>query len=109
MKLRQKISLICGMILIVIVSVCSGILLMQTRQQMLSLKYSGTEQKLSSLTRSFAEMMNHYYSENDSEVVNRSLARYCFSYYADASAVLRIGSDTVYSRTDIHPEKYVKI
>lgn len=109
MKLRQKISLICGMILIVIVSVCSGILLMQTRQQMLSLKYSGTDQKLSSLTRSFAEMMNHYYSENDSEVVNRSLARYCFSYYADASAVLRIGSDTVYSRTDIHPEKYVKI
>ena len=109
MKLWQKISLIYGIILIVVVSVCSGILLMQTRQQMLSLKYSSTEQKLDSLTRSFAEMMNHYYSENDSDVVNRSLARYCFSYYADASAVLLIGDDTVYSRTDIHPEEYLSI
>ncbi|MGM9589981.1 MAG: sensor histidine kinase [Faecousia sp.] len=109
MKLWKKISLICGVILIVVVSVCSGILLMQTRQQMLSLKYSSTEQKLGSLTRSFAEMMNHYYSENDSEVVNRSLARYCFSYYADASAVLLIGDDTVYSRTDIYPEEYLSI
>lgn len=109
MKLWKKISLICGVILIVVVSVCSGILLMQTRQQMLSLKYSSTEQKLGSLTRSFSEMMNHYYSENDSEVVNRSLARYCFSYYADASAVLLIGDDTVYSRTDICPEEYLSI
>lgn len=109
MKLWKKISLICGVILIVVVSVCSGILLMQTRQQMLSLKYSSTEQKLGSLTRSFAEMMNHYYSENDSDVVNRSLARYCFSYYADASAVLLIGDDTVYSRTDIRPEEYLSI
>ncbi len=109
MKLWQKISSICGIILIVVVSVCSGILLMQTRQQMLSLKYSSTEQKMDSLTRSFAEMMNHYYSENDSDVVNRSLARYCFSYYADASAVLLIGDNTVYSRTDIHPEEYLSI
>lgn len=109
MKLWQKISLICGIVLIVVVSVCSGIFLLQARQQMLALKYSGTEQKLDSLTRSFAEMMNHYYSESDSGAVNRSLARYCFSYYADASAVLRLGGDTVCSRTDIRPEAYLEI
>lgn len=109
MKLWKKLSLICGVILLVVVAVCSGILLTQTRQQLLSLKYSGTEQKLDSLTRSFTEMMNHYYSENDSDAVSRSLARYCFSYYADASAVLRIGGDTVYSRTDIRPEEYLSI
>lgn len=109
MKLWQKISLTCGIILIAVVSVCSGIFLLQARQQMLALKYSGTEQKLDSLTRSFAEMMNHYYSENDSGAVNRALARYCFSYYADASAVLRLGGDTVCTRTDIRPEEYLEI
>lgn len=109
MKLWQMISLICGLILIAVVSACSGILLMQTRQQLLSLKYSNAQLKLSSLTRSFEERLAHSYSEQDSDAVNRSLARYCFSYYADASSILQIGGEAVYSRCQIAPENFLSI
>lgn len=109
MKLWQMICLICGMILIAVVFACSGILLMQTRQQLLSLKYSNAELKLSSLTLSFEERLAHSYSEQDSDAVNRSLALYCFSYYANASSVLQIGGETVYSRCQIQPEQFLSI
>lgn len=109
MKLWKKISLICSVILIVIVTLCSTILLSQTQEKILSLTYEQATNKLDTLTRSFEEMANYYYSENDSAAVNHSLLHYCFSHFADSSAVLQMDDETVYSLSDIRPSDYLPL
>lgn len=109
MKLWKKISLICSVILIVIVTLCSAILLSQTREKILSLTYEQANNKLDTLTRSFEEMVNYYYSEEDSAVVNHSLIYYCFSNFADSSAVLQLDGKTIYSNSEIRPDAYLPL
>lgn len=107
MKLWKKISLICGAVLIAIVSACSSILLEQTRGNILSLTYEQAAEKQRSLDFAFAEATNYFYSEDDSEAVEYALLHYCFSRYADSSAVLRVGDETIYSQIGINPEEYL--
>ncbi|MBR1701825.1 MAG: HAMP domain-containing histidine kinase [Lachnospiraceae bacterium] len=107
MKLWKKISLICGSVLIVIVTICSAILLGQTQRKILSLTYEQAAEKQKTLAFSFTETANHFYEEDDSEAVAYALLHYCFSRIADSSAVLRVGEETVYSQIGIRPEEYL--
>lgn len=109
MKLWKKIAFVCSVILILVVTVCSGILLRQTREKILSITYEQAEDKLNSLTRSFEEMTNYHYSSQDSPAVRYSLLQYCFARFADASAVLRLGDETLYTQTKLHPEEYLPL
>ncbi|MGN0977147.1 MAG: sensor histidine kinase [Faecousia sp.] len=109
MKLWKKIAFVCSVILILVVTVCSGILLRQTREKILSITYEQAEDKLNNLTRSFEEMANYHYSSQDSPAVRNSLLQYCFSRFADASSVLRLGEETLYTQTDLLPEKYLPL
>ena len=109
MKLWKKISLICSVILIGIVTLCSSILLNQTQEKILSLTCEQAVNKLDNLTRSFEEMANYYYSEEDSAVVNHSLIYYCFSHFADPSAVLQMDGETIYSNSELRPDTYVPL
>lgn len=109
MKLWKKISLICGAVLIGIVSACSAILLEQTRGNILSLTYEQVAEKQRSLDFAFTEATNYFYAEDDSEAVEYALIHYCFSRYAESSAVLRVGNKTVYSQTGIRPEEYLEL
>lgn len=107
MKIWKKISLICGAVLIVIVTVCSAILLGQTQKKILSLTYEQAAEKQSNLAFSFTDAANYFYDEDDSEAVEYALLYYSFSRFADASAVLRVGNETVYSQIGINPEEYL--
>lgn len=107
MKLWKKLSLLCGIILILTVSSCTAILLRQTQEKILSLTCAQAENKQKNLTRSFMEMAGSSYSAGDSETVKRALLNYCFSYFADDSAVLTLDGQTVYTQTAIRPEQYL--
>ena len=107
MKLWKKISLICGIVLIVIVTICSAILLGQTQRKILSLTYEQAAEKQRNLAFSFTETANHFYEEDDSEAVAYALLHYCFSRTADSSAVLRVGEETIYSQIGVRPEEYL--
>ena len=109
MRLWKKLSLICSIILIVIVTLCSSILLGQAQEKILSLTYKQAEDKLNNLSKSFEEMTRYYYSESDSQAVNRTLIHYCFSRFADSSAVLQVDEEIVYSLIDIRPDDYLPI
>lgn len=109
MKLWKKLSLICSVILIIIVTLCSSILLSQTQAKILSLTYEQAEDKLNNLSRSFEEMTRYYYSESDSPAVNHALIHYCFSRFADSSAVLQVDGKIIYSLSDICPGDYLPI
>ena len=88
MKLWKKITLLCSLVLILVTSVCTIILVSQTKNRILNLTYSNAEQKQQALIRSFKNMLLYYHDEQDSEAVSNSLIKYCFTQYADSEAVL---------------------
>jgi len=103
MKLWKKTSLICISVLLIIVSACSSLLLIHSKNSILELTYSHAEDKQRSLASSFSEMAGYYLADGDSRTVETSLVNYCFSRFADASSVLMRGEETLYSGVSVDP------
>ena len=103
MKLWQKTSLICIAVLLVIVTACSSVLLIHSKNSILELTYSRARDRQKSLASSFSEMAGYYIAENDSRTVENSLVNYCFSRFADSSSVLMRGDETLYSGVSVNP------
>lgn len=103
MKLWQKTSLICIAVLLFIVSACSAVLLIHSKNSILELTYSYAKDKQKSLASSFSEMAVYYLADGDSMAVETSLVNYCFSRFADASSVLMRGEETLCSGVSVDP------
>ena len=107
MKLWKKISLLCGLVLVLTAGVCTAVLTTQARNRILNLTYQNAEQKQQALVRSFSNMLLYYHEEQDSAAATHSLAKYCFTQYADSEAVLMLSDETVYSAFSIDPGEYL--
>ena len=109
MKLWQKTSLICIAVLLVIVTACSSVLLIHSKNSILELTYSRTRDRQKSLASSFSEMAGYYLAEGDSLTVETSLVNYCFSRFADSSSVLMRGDETLYSGVSVNPRAFLPL
>ncbi|MBQ8075937.1 MAG: HAMP domain-containing histidine kinase [Oscillospiraceae bacterium] len=107
MKLRKKISLLCGLVLVLVVGICSLILIGQTKDNLLNLAYTNAGQKQRSLVSSFRKMLSYYHEEQDSAVTSRSLMKYCFTQVADEESVLVLDGETVSSSFLLDPGNYL--
>lgn len=107
MKLWKKISLLCSLVLVLVMGVCTAILTTQARDRILNLTYQNAEQKQQALVRSFSNMLLYYHEEQDSAAATHSLIKYCFTQYADSEAVLMLSGETVYSALSIDPDEYL--
>ena len=107
MKLRKKISLLCGLVLVLVVGICSLILIGQAKDNLLNLAYTNTGQKQRSLVSSFHKMLSYYHEEQDSAVTSRSLMKYCFTQVADEESVLVLDGETVSSSFLLDPGNYL--
>ncbi len=110
MKLWQKISIICIVVLIVIVAVCCISLLAQAQKDILQVTVENAQSEQNNLQFSFSNMAS-YYGKNDlDEVTKHSLIKYCFSNFADRDAVLvSAGGETLYSRMELQPETLLPV
>ena len=109
MKLWQKTSLICIAVLFVIVTACSAVLLIHSKNSILELTYSRARDRQKSLASSFSEMAGYYIAEGDSLTVETSLVNYCFSRFADSSSVLMCGDETLYSGVSVNPRAFLPL
>lgn len=109
MKLWQKTSLICIAVLLFIVSACSAVLLIHSKNSILELTYSYARDRQKSLASSFSEMAGYYIAEGDSRTVETSLVNYCFSRFADSSSVLMRGDETLYSGVSVNPRAFLPL
>lgn len=109
MKLWQKISFICCAVLIVMISACGFLMILQSKTSILELTYKQAREKQSNLVSSFSEMVNYYSLDDDLPSATYSLVIYCFSRFADALSVLQKGDETLYSEISIHPGDYLDI
>lgn len=109
MKLWQKTSIICIAVLLVIVTACSAVLLIHSKNSILELTYSRARDRQKSLASSFSEMAGYYIAEGDSLTVETSLVNYCFSRFADSSSVLMRGDETLYSGVSVNPRAFLPL
>ena len=109
MKLWQKTSIICIAVLLFIVSACSAVLLIHSKNSILELTYSYARDKQKSLASSFSEMAGYYSAKGDSKTVETSLVNYCFSRFADSSSVLMRGDETLYSGVSANPRAFLPL
>lgn len=101
MKLWQKISLICSTVLMAFVLLMGGLLLNEAKGNILDLTYQQAADKQKNLAASFSEMSNYYLEDSDTEPVEYSLVKYCFSRFADTSSVLMKGAEAIYSSVSV--------
>ncbi len=104
MKLWIKTAAVCAAVLLVVVAVCSALLLAQAKDNLLELTAAQVRDKQKSLQTSFASMMEYYVPDNASAAVQRSMAVYCFSKFADMTGVLLRDGETLVSQSAVQPE-----
>ncbi len=90
MKLWQKISLICGGILIIIVALCSALLLTMAKETILTSAYERAEARQQEVVSAFIKEANLHALKSDSE----------------SRAALIVNGKTVYSQLSFAPEGY---
>lgn len=106
MKLRHKISLLAGSILLLVLLICAGALLLYARRTILALAEDQAKDKQSALSASFSSMARYYSVPEDSDAARESLIRYCFTQFADQEGVLMRGSETLCSSVSVDPSLY---
>lgn len=107
MKLWQKISLICSVVLIAVVTVCSALLLGMAKEELLTSAYERTELRHRELKNNFLKELDRHAVESDSDTVQHALLHYCFSQAGESSAVLVADGKIVYSQLSFSPEDYL--
>ena len=106
MKLRHKISLLAGGVLLLVLLTCAGVLLLYARKTILNLTEDQARDKQSALSASFASMARYYAAAGDSDAARESLIRYCFTRFADQEGVLLQGNETLCSSVAVDPSLY---
>jgi len=96
-KLWQKVSMISIAIMILIVAVCSTLLLNHAKNNILEATIEQVRVQQRSLAASFSEMAGYYLAGETDPTVKESGVKYCFSRYADETAILTYENKTLYS------------
>ena len=109
MKLWLKISLICISILLLVVGLCSTLLIIISKNNILELTTSSAMAEQISLQISFKRMVDFYSKDDMSFVAKHSLAKYWFSQLASNTSVLVMGGETIVSNIAIEPEKLLPL
>jgi len=109
-KLWQKVSMISIAVMIVIVAVCSALLLNHAKKTILDVTIEQARTQQQDLAASFSEMATYYLEGETDPIVRESGIKYCFSRFADETAVLiRSDHQTLHSAVSIEFEYFEEI
>ena len=106
MKLRHRISLLAGAVLLLVLLLCAGVLLVYARKTILTLAEDQARDKQKALSESFSSMARYYAAPEDSNASRESLIRYCFARFADQEGVLMRGEEVLHSSVSVDPSLY---
>lgn len=109
MKLRHRISLLAGAVLLLVLLICAGTLLLHARKTILALAEDQARDKQSALASSFASMARYYAAPEDSDSARESLIRYCFSQFSDQEGVLMGEGKILLSSVSVDPSLYAPV
>lgn len=101
MKLWQKISLVCSLVLLTVVLLCTRTLTNWAREEMISQSSQNNYARLTELKSSFEQFLAGHSAIDDSEAVQKALIEYCFSQVALEGSAISVEGKLIYSRTDV--------
>jgi len=109
MKLWQKISAICVSVLLLVVILCSALLLSQARDSLIQITTERVRSEHLKQKVLFSEMVGYYLIDDSNPIIKRSGIVYCFRRFAENTSVLVDSHGTLFSYTQIEPEKILYI
>ena len=71
--MRRKITIVCALTLVVVVAVCCTLLLIQSKNSILTLTTEQIKEKQENVQASFVQMARYYLDGDESETVKYSL------------------------------------
>ena len=104
MRLWQKISIVCIIVLLLVVTLTNALLLVSARNNILSLTVENTKEKQASLSKSFVNMAAYSIAPDMTDAEKRATLLTCFSAFADDTSVLVYKYDTLYTYVRIEPQ-----
>ena len=99
MKLWQKISLICSLVLLMVMAICIFSLSYHARNKMLGISIADASNELEELESDFKYECYKHVSQEDSPSVKNSLLEYCFSKHAKENTQLFVEDKLVFSNS----------
>lgn len=100
MKLWQKISFVCSLVLLTVVFLCTRTLSNWAREEMISQSSQNNYAQLTELKSSFERLLSGHADAGDGEAVQRALIEYCFSEVAVLGSAISVEGQLLYSRTE---------
>ncbi len=108
MRLWQKISAACVLVLLLVVFICGFLMLRYTRNSLLDSALEQAQSEQLVLQDSFISMASYYLKDTDSLPAKKAVIKYCFERFAGTGAVLIQNDKTIISDLSIDPRKYLK-
>lgn len=109
MKLWLKISLICIAVLLLVVGLCSALLILISKNNILQLTQDSALAEQASLQASFRGMVDYYGRDNMTPLAKRTLVEYWFPQLASSTSVLVKDDDNIYSNLSIRPQELLPL
>lgn len=109
MKLWLKISLICIAVLLLVVGLCSTLLIIISKNNILQLTQNSALAEQTSLQASFKGMVDYYGKDDMMPLAKRSLVEYWFPQLASSTSVLMKDDDIIYSNLSIRPQELLPL
>lgn len=109
MRLWQKISIVCIVVLLLVVTITGTLLLVSARSDILSLTVDNAKEKQASLSKAFGNMASLTVADDMPDGVIRAALLDCFAAFADDTSVLVHGFDTLYSYVRIEPQDILPV
>lgn len=109
MKLWKKVSIISTSVLLLVVITSSTLLLIHAQNSILELTKEQAKDQQRNLKTSFSEMVQYYFGDETNSIVKKSAAKYCFSRFANESAVLVRADETLHSSVSVKPEEMLPL
>lgn len=104
MRLWQKISIICIVVLLGVLLLTNALALNSVRYTILELTVTNAKEKQDALCKSFTSLANITLTPEQTQAARNATVLECFSAYADETGVLVQNFDTLYSFVSMLPQ-----
>ena len=109
MKLKTKLTAVCGVLLFLAAIALSGAMLWQVREQSYKTLTQRSEEKLAGLVNAFGEAVTRNYSAAGSPGSQKAVLQYCFRNCGVEGSVLAAMGELLSAPTQIDPRTYLDV
>lgn len=109
MKLRTKLTILCGAALFAVAAALSGAMLWQVREQSYEALTRQSEETLTALMEDFSKAVIRDYPKTETALAQKAVLRHCFRSCGVESSALAAMGELLYDPTPLDPERFLEL